>query len=264
MGWEMRNGKRYYYQKERHGNKIVSLYWGSSDTAQLAALVDSEARVQREAEQAAMCAVLDRLKTPQALLDYHTALQNAVRAVLTMAGYHQHKRGEWRLQRMTTGLTATDASKRYRALVVQKKRSPDELAEMRKLVSEHPIVARIYGDLGWLAREGILQELEEAAPGARIAASEYADTLREQLGYKESSTLERLLIDDILFCWVCYFRLGFMSSTSTSMQTHLDVMRAANQARFLKAIETLARVRRLLRLPVVQVNIAEQQINIQQ
>jgi hypothetical protein len=42
---------------------------------------------------------------------------------------------------------------------------------------------------------------------------------------------------------------------------------ASKEARYLRAIETLARVRRLLRLPAVQVNIAaegSQQVNVQQ
>ena len=40
MGWELRNGNRYYYQKARSGNRVRSIYVGRGDIAELSATID--------------------------------------------------------------------------------------------------------------------------------------------------------------------------------------------------------------------------------
>jgi len=50
MGWETRNGNRYYYRKRRQGGRVVSEYVGSGDLAGLASELDDIERQQREAE----------------------------------------------------------------------------------------------------------------------------------------------------------------------------------------------------------------------
>jgi hypothetical protein len=100
------------------------------------------------------------------------------------------------------------------------------------------------------------------------------DILKEQLDYEDSSVLERMLIDHVLTARV---RLNSAESTFSNIlygESHSaesvkfweDILESA-QIRFLRASESLARVRRLARItPTLQINIAQagsKQVNVQ-
>jgi len=91
---------------------------------------------------------------------------------------------------------------------------------------------------------------------------------RGELGYATASPLERLLIDQIVVCWLQWYQaqLGYtdaMAEGSTLARgAYWERRLTIVQGRYLRAIDTLARVRRLA-IPV-QVNIATnggQQVN---
>jgi len=100
MGWETRGNQRYYYHKQRLNGKVVSTYMGRGTAAELADgigilttdALDSERwerRQQRDkwkAQDAAEQTAFDTVEAvfQQAMID---------------AGYHRHKRGEWRKRR---------------------------------------------------------------------------------------------------------------------------------------------------------------------
>ncbi len=99
MGWETRNGRRYYYRKRWEGGRVVSEYVGRGDMAGLFAAMDDadaqqavldqeERRAEREAERA-----IDRQIDEACDLARHIAT-----AALLAAGYHAHK-GAWRKRR---------------------------------------------------------------------------------------------------------------------------------------------------------------------
>jgi hypothetical protein len=96
MGWETRGGQSYYYRKQREGRRVVSTYCGRGEVATLfAALVelDQERRQQERAvNQAARAEFAELAGTPPELV---VLLAEALNA----AGYHHHKRGEWRKRR---------------------------------------------------------------------------------------------------------------------------------------------------------------------
>jgi hypothetical protein len=103
MGWETRrNGRRYYYQKERVGNKIVSRYIGAGALAPLVAEIDQLRKErwqqQRWEAQRARNEFAELAATPEALTLLIAEAQQATRAALEAAGYHQHKR-QWRKKR---------------------------------------------------------------------------------------------------------------------------------------------------------------------
>ena len=114
--------------------------------------------------------------------------------------------------------------------------------------------------------------LENALNGARNGAVAEATRagvgkLRAELGYRDSSALERMLIDHIALCWINVHRIqfdydGVMSQSVTLKQgAYWERRLTSAQRRYLKAIETLARVRRM-KLPAVQVNIGQNQMNV--
>ncbi len=98
MAWENRTGSgRYYTRSKRVNGRIVREYIGNGQYAELMYQADVVQRCERKAEQAAFHAIplgdseLDRK------LNSLDELSNAIASgFLILAGYHQHKRGNWR------------------------------------------------------------------------------------------------------------------------------------------------------------------------
>jgi len=98
------------------------------------------------------------------------------------------------------------------------------------------------------------------------------EEMRQQMGYSESSPLERILIEQILVCWVNLYVLEINSATklceshSTETGLYWDKRLTGAQRRFRRASESLARIRKLSRnTPALQFNIAAsggQQVNV--
>jgi hypothetical protein len=90
--------------------------------------------------------------------------------------------------------------------------------------------------------------------------------LREELLAAGDSALERLLVERVVACWlqVAHADVGHSSllkqkSYSLPLGTYHQDRQDRAHARFLKAVKSLATVRRLL-VPAVQVNIGKNQI----
>ena len=105
MAYESRNGRSYYYKKERQGKKVVSVYCGK-DGSSIAELWEDitalgvHRRQQEAAERAADRASFAELaRTPPALVELLAEAKRQTAEALEAAGYHQHKRGEWRKKR---------------------------------------------------------------------------------------------------------------------------------------------------------------------
>ena len=96
-------GKRYYYQAQRVNGRIVYTYYGTGRTAALIAGIDQLDRERRQQErweaQMARNEFAELAATPEDLLLLLEQAQSAASAALVAAGYHQHKRGEWRKKR---------------------------------------------------------------------------------------------------------------------------------------------------------------------
>ena len=101
------------------------------------------------------------------------------------------------------------------------------------------------------------------------------DILRAQLGWEASSALERLLIEHVVTTWLRlrhaerqYNVHAMGESVMLESGVYWEELLTAAQRRHLRAIESLARVRRLAsKTPFVQFNIADggsQQLNIHQ
>ncbi|MDQ3256487.1 MAG: hypothetical protein M3R15_21800 [Acidobacteriota bacterium] len=99
MAWEDRNGRSYYYRKERDGDRVRSIYVGSNETASLIAQLEEMRR--DEQEEGRILARMDRERwhEQEAELDSLGEMMDAVATgVLLAVGYHTHKR-QWRLKR---------------------------------------------------------------------------------------------------------------------------------------------------------------------
>ena len=139
-------------------------------------------------------------------------------------------------------------------------------AELDRILRDTPAVWTFAGDmmnhtaLGLIRQQGVTYAL-------RASLETGWEQLQRDLARPSDGALERLLIQQIVLAWLKlaytehHQRHYLMSGNQLITQCDFWERRlSAAQRRFLRATETLARVRRL-QLPAVQVNIAEQQVN---
>ncbi len=99
--------------------------------------------------------------------------------------------------------------------------------------------------------------------------------LKKKLDYDDASHVERLLIDHVTTAWIrLVYAENLYTSTVVNKSLSLNVAQywenylTAVHGRYIRAVESLARVRKLIRnLPPIQINIASnggQQVNVQQ
>ena len=96
MSWE----RGYYYRVRKVNGRVVREYVGRGPLAELIAEADADRRREREARRAASReekAELEALDAP--LNELNEVADLLARAALMAAGFHQHKRGEWRKRR---------------------------------------------------------------------------------------------------------------------------------------------------------------------
>ena len=100
MAWESRGGKRYYYRGRRINGRVTKIYLGSGAIAQQAAEKDAAEKTKRAKEAAELSALQASLIEPdQITTESKAGIKLLLEAELMAMGYHQHKRGEWRLRR---------------------------------------------------------------------------------------------------------------------------------------------------------------------
>jgi hypothetical protein len=101
MAWERRKrGGLYYTRSRKVEGQVVREYVGGGVLGEIAAQMDAHERQSRTEETALRRAERERLEGLVALVDeLCEAAEILARATLTGAGYHRHKRGEWRKKR---------------------------------------------------------------------------------------------------------------------------------------------------------------------
>jgi len=145
-----------------------------------------------------------------------------------------------------------------------KRPKAEDLAVLRQVLAL-PDMWRAY-DLADQAAERVIGTMEGSAFVKEAMRANY-DGKRRELSLPTDGPLERSLVEHVALCWMrlqveeqYYTRKGTISRT-VAQGDYDDRHLAAAQRRYLRAVETLARVRRL-RLPALQVNIAEKQVNV--
>lgn len=99
MAFEERNGNRYYYRKERRGDKVVSEYIGTGQLADLCYQLDQARLIDRDLQRMGRRAETAEEALLDQSLDEITEISEAViGSLLLINGYHQHKR-QWRKRR---------------------------------------------------------------------------------------------------------------------------------------------------------------------
>lgn len=123
---------------------------------------------------------------------------------------------------------------------------------LREYFKENPEVWKATADLPTKVEDRILSDACSTSYAAKQAFRKKLATMRDNLGWDTSSGMERILIEQVCLNWL---RLNFLESlhyskTSESHSTetglYWDKRLTSAQRRYLRACESLAKVRKLL------------------
>lgn len=129
-------------------------------------------------------------------------------------------------------------------------RNPKKLEALQLYLNENPDLCDKISLLANSVKSNLLEKIVDDA-GSRLLIREELDQLKKRLTTEESSPLEMLLIDAVLMCWLRFQQAeSYRSSVMGPGQTfthveYADKMLTRAHNRYLKAIESLARLRRL-------------------
>ena len=154
----------------------------------------------------------------------------------------------------------------------RKRPKQEDVKALRKMLSETPDLWRVAGNLAKQAKLSLVKKIQ-ATEGLKSSLTIGLDVIRDDLGYQNAPSLERLLIEQVVMCWLRMNLAEYQYTSSIvgesitfELGNYWERRLGAAQHRYLRACETLARVRKLTRrTPALQVNIAAdggQQINV--
>jgi len=144
--------------------------------------------------------------------------------------------------------------------------SEQDVADLRKLLQGTPGLWQFAGDLCAAQTRAVIDGMW-ATPIIKESLWAGREAMRRSLGHDTSPLLEQTLIDHILLCWL---RLQLAEHKYTAcikeggtigQGDFWERRLSAVQRRYLRAVESLARIRRM-NLPTIQVNVADKQVNI--
>lgn len=109
MGWKNINGRLYYYRSRREGDRVRTDYLGPAGHAELFSGLDAIDREEKEARREQERDERESVEREEAEVSaWFDRVEAVARAALDAAGYHQHKRGEWRRKRHGRDEQSTD------------------------------------------------------------------------------------------------------------------------------------------------------------
>lgn len=260
MAWQ--RGK-YYVKSVRQGARVKSVYVGAGLIGAVAADIDQIERVERDLAREAQRLLLAELTAqsapPEVMQEHGQIVAGLVHSVLIAAGYHRHKR-QWRKRRMTDQLATAPTRAEFSALfkrAASNQAKESDLKDLRRVVAANPEYGRAM-DLSELAIGALIDGMPADKAGKAIARGR-ADALRLELGGPNPTAIERLLIDQVILSFLHLNMVEYQTTNlwekSASIIEFWEKRLDQCQARYHRAIFELVRVRRLLKLPPLQINI---------
>lgn len=146
--------------------------------------------------------------------------------------------------------------------------APADLAALESWFDRSPALYReLFGLAAMLRRTALATVTPD--PVGQAAIRREIQEAADALGYTHAPPLEQLLIDNLLACWLrCQWtelKLAACDEAAPARQPapyapYWEKRLSAAQRRYLRAVESLARLRKR-QLPAVQVNIGQHQVN---
>lgn len=250
MGWE----RGYYDRVHKVQGRVVREYVGRGRVAELAARTDALERRRRERERAArraQRAELEAIKEP--LNELNDLADLLARAALLAAGYHQHKRGEWRKDVDKTNQKTETAPTKGDDLdsLVQRAEQGDTTAlpALRVILKNPQAVELLGGNLARQAQLTLIKKFSGKNLLLKESLTRKLDLLRAELAETHQGPVERLLVERVVACWLHLSQLEYLygqqDSTTQDVGVYFQRCLSAAQKRYLSALKTLALVRKL-------------------
>ena len=139
------------------------------------------------------------------------------------------------------------------------------IEELQKWLDKYPEIWTFVFDIVHTLEKNLIRcILPDEAP--QLAIQKNIDELRQDLGYEKAPRLERALIDSIVLSWLrCQWAEFQLMMFTVPNDAPMSVIAfwgkrlSIAQSRYLKACETLAKIRKLSLInPLLQLNIAAQ------
>jgi len=157
------------------------------------------------------------------------------------------------------------------ARAYKKKPAKKDLAELRKWVNEYPELWKVVFDIARFLEDNFIHNMM-GDQASIIAIRKNTEEIRKGFDYYSSSILEQMLIDNIVISWLNLQYANSQLLTKLTRDERIVILEFwekrvnAAQRRYLRACESLMRIRRLMSLnPGIQINIAAnggQQVNV--
>lgn len=259
MGVKTIKGRSYYYQSVREGDRVRSVYKGGGAFATLTAALDRAGREDREADRRGWRAQRGQADArDKALAAFFDVGDAAARAFLEGRGYQQHARGHWRRRRTMTqalppppGMPSAAELDRLKPLLGRvRDGEAGALAELREWVRAYPGMAEGFG-FAAAAESAALDAAcgPECLLQREIYARQLEDTAAELAGPDPAPTVG-LLARRAALCWLalCVEEARFSQARPAAVPgrvEHLAKLLDRRHNQFLRAVKTLALVRRL-------------------
>lgn len=150
----------------------------------------------------------------------------------------------------------------------------EKVQELRKLLADNPDMWQELGDLARTATEGLIDAAGRNDVAKRESVKQGAESLKQKLGYATAPAIEQLAIEQVVLCWAAFYNVQEVYTRARfndekvlrSTIESWDKQLTSSQRRYFRALEGLARIRKLSKgIDVVQVNIAAeggQQVNV--
>lgn len=127
---------------------------------------------------------------------------------------------------------------------------PEDLAEMKRLLNKNSTLVQI-NDLSERAYRGLIKTISPSALMQELTERQIEEK-RDSFGYKDACVIEKMLIDQVILCYLRlnYFEMiytgKFEKSHSLDLGIYWEKRLNAAQKRFLNACEALSKVRKLI------------------
>jgi hypothetical protein len=147
--------------------------------------------------------------------------------------------------------------------------NPTDLKAVRAALVKHPEVCERLGNMATHTRERLITEMIKTDTFGNELLQAEIELMYRGLGYEAAPELERLVIHQIINSYILqnsqenrYAGMLGAGDMSIEQARFMEYRLAIGQKRFLRAVETLARVRKLAGLGGLQINIGGQQLNV--
>jgi len=141
---------------------------------------------------------------------------------------------------------------------------PTDVEKLRQFLGKYPLLSSVTGDLAKQVQQEIIGRAYSTQTVRALSVEAYCQHQRNELGFETATPLEKSLIAHVVLCWLRLYvtELRYESrmeeNLSLAQGAYWEKKLSANQRRYLRSIETLARIRKLQ--INLQINVAHQQI----